>query len=105
MTLLLEVGVGDGEWALINQHEGGCPGSISNNTPEGREVLRFWFADGYSVVERSIGGADTEVGEARLITTLGFEPVARLEDGETYEFDMRTDRMTSAMHVRFRHER
>ena len=68
------------------------PGSISQNTPERRDVIMFRCAGDHSVVERSVAGADTEVGRDRLVVTMDTEVLATLTAGQSYEADVISDR-------------
>ena len=83
---------------------GSFAGSLSNNTPEGRDILRFSCEGGHSVIERSEGGFDVELEQLRVLGASGFEVLAILHNGESYEFDLRTDRMVEMVRTRFRHE-
>lgn len=82
---------------------GDRPGSMSHNTPQGREIISFSCHGDHSLIERSVGGADAEVGPLRTISSLGFEEIARLGPGEKVELWLRTDRMRRPMRVRFLH--
>lgn len=92
--LLYEIGTeAAGKWAkLATLTPDDPPGSISQNTPAGRDVIMFYCAGGYSVIERSVLGADTEIGAMRAITTAGTERLATLKPGQTYEADVVSDK-------------
>jgi hypothetical protein len=93
-------------WRLIGRvSPGDLPGSMSHN-PElgGREVFQFACLGDYSVLYRSVAGADAEVGPLRTVRSLGQELVARLDPGEKAELWIRTDRMERPARIRFRHE-
>jgi hypothetical protein len=68
------------------------PGSISQNTLTGRDVIMFRCAGDHSVIERSVLGADMEAGSQRAIVTAGTEVLATLTAGQTYEADVVSDR-------------
>lgn len=108
MSLVLEVPTAVGGWREIGRHDGGLPGSMSWHNGGKRDLLGFYFAGDHSIVRRSIGGLDTESADRSMRLTLplgGWEELARLEDGETFELDLQTDRMPEAVPARFRHER
>lgn len=101
--LLFEIRM-DGRWRELGRLEtGDAPGSLSHNGPAGRQVYQFQCHGDYSVLERSLGGADTEVGPMRVVLSDGFERVAILRHGETEEFWLKTDRMNAPHRVRFTH--
>lgn len=94
-----------GKWRQIAALAAGeTPGSVSNNSPTGRDVIQFTCNGHFSLIERSMGGVDSEHGDLRMTASVGFEPVARLEDGQDYEFDLQTDRMPAPARCRFRHK-
>jgi hypothetical protein len=102
MTLLLEIAERHG-WRRVGElHPGDPPGSLSHNTEHGREIVKFTCHDDHSVIERSLGGADTESGPARIIATTGFETIACLQPGQRLDLWLRTDRMTRPARFRFR---
>jgi hypothetical protein len=107
--LYLELFRGSQNWQTIGRlAPGERPGSISHNAPDGRQIYRFEArSSALSVIERSVGGADIEVGSLRAIDPLyGFEEVARLTAvNPTLEFALRTDNMPHAVPFRFRHAR
>lgn len=100
---MIEVKSGEG-WRSIGQVPGDRSGSLSNNTPTGREVIHFTCHGEHSTIERSIGGVDTEIGLLRKTLTVGLEELARLGAGDVHELDLQTDRMTRPARFRFRHE-
>lgn len=67
------------------------PGSISHNAAGARDVILFRCCGDYSLVERSLGGADIEEGAARTILTDGTELLATLRDGESFEMAVTSD--------------
>lgn len=83
----------EGAWVpLVTLAPGDPPGSISQNSLATRDVIMFYCAGGYSVVERSVLGADTEVGAMRAISTAGTERLATLTAGQSYEADVVSDK-------------
>jgi hypothetical protein len=105
VTLLVEIAERGG-WRRLGELGADDPaGSLSPNTEEGREIIQFRCNGDHSVIERSIGGADEEIGMVRKVTTLGFEPVARLEPGQKVDLWVRTDLARKAARIRFRHQR
>lgn len=91
-------------WRELGRLNAGDPqGSMSHN-PEGREVVVFGCYGDYSLVERSRGGGDKELGAGRVIATLGFETLARLGPGQNFEAILRRDGQTLPTRVRWRHE-
>lgn len=108
MSLVLEVATAAGGWHEIGRHDGGLPGSMSWHNGGKRDLLSFYYAGDHSIVRRSVGGLDTESADRSVRLTMplhGFEELARLEAGETFELDLQTDRMPRAVPARFRHER
>lgn len=106
MTLLVEIESG-GTWRLVGSMQPNDPhGSISHHDTEGRRhIYRFHTEPERSIIERSLGGADGEIGPARLVMSVGFERVALLDArNPTLELPLQTDRMTSPHLFRFRHE-
>lgn len=94
--LSLSVKTGDGNWKEFGVlRPGNRPGSISDNTPEGRRevyVFACWPDDSRSVVSRSAGGADAATDDARRIISAGFEVVKVLRKGESQVLELhRTD--------------
>jgi hypothetical protein len=107
-ALVIEVRAADGAWVEVARVRYGDPiGSLSHTDPNGdRHVLMFGCMPDHGVVGRSIGGADTESddGRKREILSIGTEQ-ARLGPGETYEQDVRIDRMVGGpVRVRWRYE-
>ena len=92
--LLYEIGTeATGKWAkLATLTPDDPPGSISQNTLTGRDVIMFRCAGDHSVVERSVLGADMEAGSQRAIVTAGTEVLATLTPGQTYEADVVSDK-------------
>ena len=92
--LLYEIrAVAGGKWmTLATLTPDDPPGSISQNTLATRDVIMFYCAGGHSVIERSVLGADTEIGAMRAITTAGTERLATLNLGQTYEADVVSDK-------------
>ncbi len=100
MSLLVEARAQDGSWRPVaTLTPDSQPGSMSSNLPSGgRDVIMFWCDYGYSVISRSVGGADYETGPPgatrhyRGIIGVGTEELARLRAGESYELAVTTDR-------------
>lgn len=67
------------------------PGSISNNAGGRRDVVMFRCCGPYSLIEQSLGGADIEIGSDRGICAEGFELLATLHPGESYEMAVTSD--------------
>lgn len=109
MTLVVEAMLHEEEWTEVGRLEPGGPaGSLSHNSPDGRDVIQFECFHTMAVIERSLGGADFEVsgGATRAVLAVaGMERLAVLTlAGESYEMDVQTDRMTRPMPFRFRYE-
>lgn len=94
--LRVDVGQGRDCWAeLATLTVSDPPGSFSTNLPEGgRDVIMFQCCGGYSLIERSVSGADTlaDHGATRVIATAGTEVLARLLPGHSHEMTVTTDR-------------
>jgi hypothetical protein len=70
-------------------------GSVSTNLPGGgRDVILFSCCGGYSLILRSVSGADTLAGHdaVRVIATEGTEVLARLLPGQSHEMTVASDR-------------
>lgn len=91
------VDVGSLEWGMM-------PGSISNKASGTREVIRFGWVEGDIVIDRSIAGADMEEGSLRRIVSEGFQKLATLKAGESFEMPVQTDGMTEILTLRFTHK-
>jgi hypothetical protein len=105
VKLLVEIGR-EGRWAPIGElRQGDEPGSMSNVVTGRREIIAFRCEGTHSVIERSKGGVDFELnGSLRMVSSLGFDELARLEPRETYECDVQTDSMGTPARLRFTHE-
>lgn len=94
-------------WIVVGTLMPGQPsGSVSNNTPEGRDIYLFaCLEDGSkSVIHKSDMGVDIETAQVREIVNLtGFSVVKELREGETYEMDIRSDQSPETRHIRFTH--
>lgn len=103
MNLTVEIGNND-RWMQIGPvlEPGDLAGSMSDNSSGKRDVILFFITDDYAVVERSIGGTDTDVGPLRAMHTIGFEMVAMLMPGDTCELPIQTDRMRDPATLRFK---
>jgi hypothetical protein len=102
VPLILEVS-GGSDWKQAAVMNPGDPeGSVSDNREDGRDILMFRCEAARSVIRRSTGGADFETGPGRVIVPFGFEELAVLADGESFERDVTTDRGVS-FRVRWRH--
>lgn len=83
----------------------GPPGSLSHNPTEGpRELIMFSCQGEHSLITRSIAGVDTEIGLARMVSTVGTEPIAHLEAGQKLELMLRLDNVAMPQRIRFRHQ-
>lgn len=86
---------------------GDRPGSMSQNKPDGsRDIYMFECAldDSHSTIYRSALGADTEIGDARLVTTTGLEVVKELRKGDQpFILTLRPDERVRRM-ARFTHK-
>lgn len=104
MRLVVELAAPDG-WRRIGVlRPGGEPGSMSHNTPAGREVVVFACLDDHALVQRSVAGVDSATPATRVISSAGLELVARLGPGEDVVLWVRTDVASRAHKVRFRCE-
>lgn len=65
--------------------EGDQPGSVSNKTADGRELILFICQGNRSLVIRSRNGFDIEKGADQEVFSQGFERLAALAAGESYE--------------------
>lgn len=96
MPLILEVSADGSGWRRAATLNPGDPeGSICDNRDDGRDVLMFRCEPRRSVIRRSSGGVDFEVGPERVIMPLGLEELAVLADGESFERDVTTGRGVS----------
>jgi hypothetical protein len=103
--LVVEVAIRRGWNQAGLLHAGDPPGSLSHNPPEGqRQIILFSCHGDHSLIRRSTGGADIELGAGRVVGTLGYEEMAKLRAGEHFECLLLPDKRTRAMRVRFRHE-
>jgi hypothetical protein len=66
-------------------------GSITDITGGRRDVLLFRCDGDRSVVSRSAGGFDLEVGPDRVVVPIELEILADLGDGQSYERDVTSD--------------
>jgi hypothetical protein len=82
------------EWVPVGEvSSGGNPGSFSNNYEEGRDLYVFGVDEKNNVgyVKKSVFGRDIAVGEDRLVEPVGYEDIATLHPGDSYEMDVKTD--------------
>ena len=83
-------------------------GSISDNTPQGRQIYLFSCNadDSGSVIYRSKLGLDIDLSNtARIVENLtGFEAVKEISKGESFEMTVKTDRNPEPRHIRFTHK-
>jgi hypothetical protein len=96
----------DGDWnKVVKLGPYDRPGSLSNVTPEGSEIIIFECAedDSRTTISRSKKGAHTEQGRARTIYSWEKEEIVELKPGQFYEMDITTQDGSSAK-VRFRHK-
>ena len=97
------------QWAKIGDIKpNDRPGSISDNTPQGRQVYLFSCKkdDSGSIIYRSKFGMDVDLSDtARLINNLtGFETVKELTRGQSFEITVKTDRSPEPRKIRFTHK-
>jgi hypothetical protein len=103
--LVIDVAIRNGCNRAGELRTGDPPGSLSHNPPEGqRQIILFSCHGDHSLIRRSTGGADVELGAGRVVGSLGYEEMAKLHAGERFECLVLPDKRTRAMRVRFRHE-
>lgn len=93
-TLLYEIRPsGAKDWLTLGTlTPGDQEGSITDITDGRRNVLLFRCEGERSIVSRSVGGTDWEVGAERVVVPLaGRERVAVLADGQSYERQLLSD--------------
>jgi hypothetical protein len=78
---------------------------MSHNAPDGRQVYRFRCLGDHSIIDRSVGGGDFEVGAVRAINPLaGWEEIATLNaENPTYDCWLKTDVSPQPRHIRWHH--
>lgn len=96
-------------WIKIGEVKtGDSPGTISDNTPQGRQIYLFSCKDddSGSVIYRSKFGMDVDLSNtSRLVNNLtGFETVKELSKGESFEMTIKTDRSPEPRDIRFTHK-
>jgi hypothetical protein len=95
-TLLLEIlPSGERDWTTVGVlRAADRAGSITDTAgPGAREIISFRCEGDRSVISRSAGGIDFEVGPLRALLPLGGHvTLAELGDGEAYERDVTSDR-------------
>lgn len=115
--LVVDVRDDDGAWRRgVVVDSDAEPGSLSHTDAGGhRHLYRLQCGRGSSVIDRCVGGVDTELAErvmvdaagqlhaSRLVSTTGFELVALLVDGASYEMDVRTDVSQATRRIRVTH--
>ncbi|MDP2638101.1 MAG: hypothetical protein Q8P26_03500 [Candidatus Levybacteria bacterium] len=83
------------------------PGSISDNTSQGRQIYLFSCKDddSGSTIYRSKLGIDVDLSDTvRLVNNLtGFETVKDLSKGESFEIIVKTDRSKESRNIKFTH--
>jgi hypothetical protein len=103
MTLYLEL-MANGHWRTVGTKvPSDFPGFMSNRASGKREVLAFADQGPTALIGRSLYGPDHDNGERRTLISQGIEPIVILEDGDVYDFQLQTDRMTHPARFRFRH--
>ncbi len=104
MPLRIEV-YKNGKWIKVGEltkHD--PPGSFSNISPDGRrEIYIFECFGNKSVIYRSKGGIDREIGSLREIYTFGLERIKELGKGNSYEMEIGTDKSSERRKIRFVH--
>jgi hypothetical protein len=92
-------------WQLVAELTSDDPnGSISDNLADGtRNIYMFGVAQTgrNAFIARSIFGLDVEYGSQRAVDTSGFETIALLKSGESYEMEVMTDRSPAPRKIRF----
>lgn len=92
-------------WRLVAElNADDLNGSISDNLADGtRNIYMFGVnKTGRSAfIARSILGLDVERGAQRVVDSSGFETIALLKSGESYEMDVKTDRSPEPRKIRF----
>jgi hypothetical protein len=108
-VLLLEVFHEErGQWLPVaEQRPGAPPGTLSDHTPQGRQLyLAVLAPDGSSAEVRQVApGLDVEVGPGgvgRLVSGGEGTVLATLAPGASYERTVTTDRMPAPRRVRWR---
>ena len=91
-------------WALVGEIQpGDSEASISDNHDDGRDVYSFGIdaEQNQGYINKSEGGVDFEVGRQRAIDSLGFTAIARLNSGESYQMEVKTDKSPEPRVVKF----
>ncbi len=82
---------------------GDPPGSLSNNSPGGRDMYIFGVDplvnEGY--IARFDKGEGTQASSAQLVASAGYIAIARLGIGESHELAVVTDISGDPRHIRF----
>ena len=97
------------QWAKIGEIKpSDRPGSISDNTPQGRQIYLFSCKDDDSgaIIYRSKFGTDVDLSNTvRSVSNLtGFETVKELKKGESYERSVKTDQSSESRRIKFTHK-
>lgn len=83
------------DWVQVGEvNWGDRDGTLSNNRPDGGRDIYLFGIDMIKrtgFVKRAIGGVDMANPDLRVVESLGFEPIAELGDGESYETEIITD--------------
>lgn len=105
MPLIYEARQGSNGWRKIGMLFSDSPaGSIAHTGAEGeREIIVFTCNGETSIIAISRGGVDQEVGLVREITSIGFDVVATLADGEEFVMPVKSRHLD--YDARWRHER
>lgn len=93
-------------WKKIAELKPGFSASFSDNKPDGRRDVYVVYClpdDSRSIIYRSILGIDTEIGDMRLLRTVGLKAVKKLEKGEAYEMVVKTDKSPEPRKIRLKH--
>ena len=96
------------DWLPVAEIDAGEPnGSFSDNLPDGtRDVYMFGVdrENERGFVLRSLGGLDIEVSDTRRLDSLGFDEIASLTNGESYEMMIKTDKSPDPRIIRFQYK-
>lgn len=94
----------NGEWVSIPGIQlGDRDGTVSDNTPEGRDIYLFGVdpIENQGYIKRSTAGIDTAGSSTRLVDSAGFVTVAALQPEESFELTVKTDTSPKPRTLRF----
>ncbi len=83
------------------------PLTLSHTSLVGRQIYMVSCADddSHSLIQVSQGGIDVEQVSLRVVASIGWQEVAKLEHKQTHELTAFTDRSLVPRHLRFAHDR